>query len=42
MDKIDTNSEDYKTIENEADPLSAGIKVCINKINEIVDWINEQ
>jgi len=42
MDKIDTSNEDYTTIAGEGDPFSLYIKECVNKINEIIDWINNQ
>ena len=42
MDKIDTTSEDISLVTNEGDPLSVSIKECVEKINEIIDWINAQ
>lgn len=42
MDKIDTNLEDYKAIENEGDPFSQLFKEIITKLNEVIDWINNQ
>ena len=42
MEKIDTTNEDNSLVMGEGDPLSVSIKECIEKINEIVDWINSQ
>ena len=42
MEKIDTTSEDTSLVMGEGDPLSISIKECIEKINEIIDWINSQ
>ena len=42
MDKIDINNDNYNIVSNESDPLSEMIAECVNKINEIIDWINEQ
>ena len=42
MDKIDINNDNYNIVSNESDPLSKMITECFNKLNEIIDWINEQ
>ena len=42
MEKIDTTTEDYQIISNEHDPISVSLKILIDKVNEIVDWINSQ
>ena len=42
MEKIDNTTEDVSLVVNEQDPLSDSIKKCIDKINEIIDWINSQ
>ena len=48
MDKILTNSESYEKVieehlsDDSVDHLSTLIKECIDKINEIIDWINSQ
>jgi len=42
MEKIDKASEDVSLVIGEGDPLSVSIKECVEKINEIIDWINAQ
>ena len=42
MEKIDLDTEDNSILKKEQDPLSQGIISCMEKINEIVDWINTQ
>ena len=41
MEKIDTSSEDIALVRGEGDPISSSIKECIDKLNEIVEWIND-
>ena len=42
MEKIDLDTEDNSILKKEQDPLPQGIISCMEKINEIVDWINTQ
>ena len=42
MNKLDVNNDDYDIVSKEKDPLSTMITECVNKLNEIIDWINEQ
>tara|TARA_Y100001970_G_C13732884_1_gene602357 strand:- start:278 stop:406 length:129 start_codon:yes stop_codon:yes gene_type:complete len=42
MEKIDTGTEDISLVTSENDPISVSIKDCVDKINEIIDWINSQ
>ena len=42
MEKIDTGTEDISLVTSENDPISVSIKDSVDKINEIIDWINSQ
>ena len=44
MDRIDKTSEDVRQIVKDSNPApdSVVLGIIIDKINEIVDWINSQ
>ena len=44
MDKIDKTTENYVSIinDNETEGIDKLLKDMVNKINEIIDWINSQ
>ena len=42
MDKIDKTTEDYLLLETFNDENSKILLIVIDKINEIIDWINSQ
>tara|TARA_R100000008_G_C3570779_1_gene161982 strand:- start:1015 stop:1149 length:135 start_codon:yes stop_codon:yes gene_type:complete len=44
MDKIDKTTENYVSIidDNETEGIDKLLKDMVDKINEIIDWINSQ
>ena len=42
MDKIDTTEEGVKNLMEDLNEEGKPLKTIITKINEIIDWINEQ